>query len=408
MSWITKIKNGLTITTGDGKKFKPFYIDATSNKSIEYNNTLFDFVNLPGTLADRRLPKGARYSLEFGFQGLDHLDTAQSFVESAANVKYWTLEHPQYGVLYVQPFSLNQDNSNLNISKFTIPIIETIIDDVAKTKIDPVDDIAIKKAVIDEISAEAVTEELTEADKKSVKDTNLKNFNLSVPIIKLPEEFQQIMNAFSAANAAIDAVTANATIAMAAATSLITAPAKFAANVQNRLNDFKSQFTALQKTIVGATSVSSKQVYQHLGASVLSSMCLAASLPSSGDYTNAKRVSQIVDSLNETYRAYLADLDSLQSPNGGNPLNYLPNYQVVVALNDIINTTISYLYNEAIGSRKERSIICEYDTSIILLAHRFYGLDPNDKNVTELIENNNLSIEEYVLIKKGRKIIYYI
>lgn len=408
MSWITKIENGLTITTGDGKKYKPFYVDASSVKNIEYNNTLFDFVNLPGTLADRRLPKGARYTLEFGFQGLDHLDTAQSFVDSAANTKYWTLSHPYYGVLYVQPFSLNQDNSSMNVSKFSVPLIETIIDDVPKTKIDPIDDIAVKKNLIDSISSEAVTEELSEADKISVKNTNKKNLDLSVPIVKLPEEFQQIMNAFSAANAAVDSITANATIAMAAATSLITAPAKFAANVQTRLSDFKSQFSALQRTIVGATSPSTKQVYQHLGCSIISSMCLAASLPSTGDYTNARRVNEVVKTLNDTYTNYLNDLDSLQSLNGGNPLSYMPNYQVVISLNEIINTTISYLYNEAIGSRKERSIICENDTSIILLAHRFYGLDPDDKNIKELIENNDLHIDEYILIPKGRKIIYYI
>lgn len=408
MSWITKIQNGLAILTGDGQVHSPFYIDATSSKSIEYNNTVFEFVNLPGSLADRRLPKGARYTLEFGFQGLDHLDQAQRFVDSAANTKYWTLSHPYYGVMYVQPFSLNQDNSDLNVSKFTVPVIETIIDDVAKTKVDPVDDIAIKKATLDDLSAELVTSKLTEADKISVKSTNTFNFKASVPIVKLPKEFQQIMNSFSVANAAVDAITANATIAMAAATSLITAPAKFSANVQTRLSDFKSQFTALQRTIIGATSPSTKQVYQHLGYSIISSMCLAASLPGTGDYTNAKRVNNVVDTINSTYTAFLNDLDTLQSANGGNPLSYLPNYQVIIGLNDIINTTISYLYNEAIGSRKERSVICENDTSIILLAHRFYGLDPDDKNIKELIENNSLSIEEYILIPKGRKIIYYI
>lgn len=408
MSWITKIENGLTIQTGDGRSYKPFYIDASSAKNIEYNNTLFDFVNLPGTLADRRLPKGAKYTLEFGFQGLDHLDVAKDFVDSAANTKYWTLTHPYYGIIYVQPFSLNQDNSSMNVSKFTIPIIETIIETVANTKVDPIDSISIKKITIDEISAEAVNLELSDADKISLKNTNTKNFSLTVPIVKLPEEFQEIMNTFSIANAAVDSITANATIAMAAATSLITAPAKFIANVETRLSDFSSQFESLQRTIIGAVSPSTKQMYQHLGSSIISSMCLAASLPVTGDYANAKKVGGVVKRINETYNAFLVSLDSLQSPNGGHPLSFLPNYQVVIALNDIINTTISYLYNEAIGSRKERSIICENDTSIILLAHRLYSLDPDDKNIKELIENNDLSLEEYILIKKGRKIVYYI
>lgn len=408
MSWLTKIENGLTITTGDGKKYKPFFVDASASKAIEYNNTLFDFVNLPGTLSDRRLPKGSRYTLEFGFQGLDHLDTALSFVESAANVKYWTLSHPYYGTLYVQPFSLNQDNSAMNVSRFTVPIIETIIDNVPNTKVDPVDEIAVKKTLIDQTSAESVTEELSEADKISVKSTNTKNYNYTVPIIKLPDEFQEATNAFSAANAAVDSITANATIAMAAATSLITAPAKFSANVQTRLSNFKSQFTALQRTSIGAVSPSTKQLYQHLGCSIISSMCLTASLPGDGDYSNAKNVNEVVKTINDTYNSFLSTLDSLQSATGGNPLSFMPSYLIANALNDIINTTISYLYNEAIGSRKERSIICEYDTSIIILAHRFYGLDSDDKNIKELIDNNDLHIEEYVLIPKGRKIVYYI
>jgi hypothetical protein len=44
MSWIENIKNDLQITTGDGKKYKPSWLNAT--KSIDYNISEFEFQKL--------------------------------------------------------------------------------------------------------------------------------------------------------------------------------------------------------------------------------------------------------------------------------------------------------------------------------------------------------------------------
>lgn len=405
MSWLEKIKDSLTITTGDGEIYSPTWVNASRSK--EFNISEFEFVELAGTLADRRKPKGVKYTLEIYFQGETHLEQADKFFKSADNQKYWILKHPFYGSLNVQPFSLNQDNTGYNVSKFTIPVIETITDDNPKTSVNALDSIVNTKLALDEMT-ENVILELTQSDIAVIEEVTANAFNFTVPIIKLPEEFQKLMNLYSAANAAIDTATSSAMAVMRAVNTLITAPFKFAANVKNRVNALKNQFNSLRNTISNITGLSGKQTYQSLAANIISTVCLTVTEPLDGDFNSNKKVAEILQIVNEMYDSYLQDIDLLQSPNGNSPESFVPDFNTLSTLNDLINQTTSYLFIAVISARKERSIICEDDTNIVTLTHRFYGLDMYDKNIDELIENNDLSIDELIIIPKGRKIIYYI
>ena len=65
---------------------------------------------MPGSLLDRREIKGTRFNLEIYFQGADHLDLSDDFIESAKDKRFWTLTHPFYGKMFVQPLSMGVDN----------------------------------------------------------------------------------------------------------------------------------------------------------------------------------------------------------------------------------------------------------------------------------------------------------
>ncbi len=405
MSWLEKIKDDLIIITGDGEQYKPSWINASRSK--EFNVSEFEFVELAGTLVDRRKPKGNRYNLEIHFQGENHLDAAQQFYNSCDNNKYWTLTHPFYGRLYVQPLSLNQDNTVYNISKFTIPIVETIIDDNPKTSTTAFDSIITNKLVFDE-DAELVLQLMTQETANIVEDNNNKTFNSCVKIIKLPEEFQEFNNLFNAANTAIDTSASSAQLAMRASISLITAPAKFTATVTTRLNALTNQFVSLRTTVVNLLNPASKKTYETLGSALISSMCLVVTTPNGNDFSNNKKVAKALQTIQTAYNDLLTDLDSLQSYNGASPESYVPDFNLVSSLNDLINSTTSYLFLETISAKKERSVILTEDTNIVLLTNKYYGLDINDANIDEMIENNDLSLDELVIINKGRKIIYYI
>ena len=195
---------------------------------------------------------------------------------------------------------------------------------------------------------------------------------------------------------------------MRALTALITEPSKFTASVSGRITTLQNQFNILSQTVLGITQLQNKQLYQLQAGSIISSMCNVVTTPLPNDFSNNKKVSSVTTTINSVYTQFLADLDLMQSINGGNVGSFIPDFDFLFQLNDLINSTNAYLLQAVIGARREHSIICEEDTNIIILTHRFYGLDESDNNINELIENNNLSLDELIIIKKGRKIIYYV
>ena len=120
MSWIENAKKDFTIimqTKHGNITYTPNWLNA--RRSIDYNIAEFNFKNVAGTLVKRSQPMGVRYDIEIYFQGEDNLIKAQDFLDSAADPRAWTVSHPMYGQLYVQPIGLGFDDSNLNATKIT-------------------------------------------------------------------------------------------------------------------------------------------------------------------------------------------------------------------------------------------------------------------------------------------------
>lgn len=406
MSWIERIKNGMTITCGDGKVYEPNWLNAT--KELEWNTAEFDFPNVEGTFVKRSKRRGTRYSLELHFQGEFHLDTSVAFEQSMNNTKPLIIAHPFYGSLTVQGPKFLVDNTGLNVSKWTGTVIETITEANPIVSTDPIDEIAIKKNLLDESFAQALLLPPSTTDVATLKANNTSNYNLTVPIIQIPDEVEKYFNLFNTAQSAVNTATASPLLAMRTTIAMLTEPASFAISVTQRIGLLTSTFNTFRATLSGLLSPASKQIYQNLAGSVISSMCLAASLPLDGDFSNNKKVYDLITAVTTPYNQYIADLDALQTLTGGSPTSFVPNADSLIALNTLMNTTISSLFRIALTSKVERSIICENDTNMIILTHRFYGLDSFDNNIAELIEENGIGLTELIQVKKGRKIVYYI
>jgi hypothetical protein len=420
MSWVEKIRTDFVITCGEGTSFTPLWLNAT--KKIEYNVAEFDFPNLAGTLVSRGKPRGTKYGLELFFQGDDHLDVSKSFETASADSRPWVISHPFYGNLTVQPTGLNIDNSDYNLTKITCTVIETITEDNPKTVIDPIENIALIKAQADELTLASFDAIPSAADKNSMTATNNKVYTDGKKITTLAEESESYFNAFNTANAAVLRATTEPLAAMRLVQSLINAPALFKNSVKTRVNTLRNQFLSMNESIAGATLRPTKKIYEANSVAAISSMALAAANPLEGDYQNRTDVLDIVDALVAVrydsvsntlvpvgaYPIFLASLDSLQTPNGGDLNSYVPNADTLSALNDIINFTVSSLFNIALGAKQERTYHCEDDTNIINLTHRFYGLDQGDENLAKMVQNNNIGLSEYFQLRKGRKIIYYV
>lgn len=406
MSWLDKIKDQIIITCGDGKGYQPLWINAT--KDIEWHIAEFTFPELDGSLVNKGKKLGTRYNLELYFQGDDHLDKSFAFETSANDRRPWRISHPFYETLLVQPNGFHIDNTQLNVSKWTGYVIETIIESNPKIKVDPVSAISTQKVICDEAFAAALYATPTLTDVDQLNQTNKRNYNLTVPIIRIPSEAESYFNIFNKANSAVNTATASPLLAMRTTIAMINAPALFTISATSRINLMNQQFVTLRDTVFGLTNPSSKQIYQNLGGSMIGTMCLASSLALPGEFTNSNSSTGLIGTILAAYDNYLIDLDTLQTANGGNSNSFIPDAAALFNLSQLLNLAVCNLILIALTSKTERSIITETDTNIIILTHRFYGLDNNDRNIDELIANNNIGLNEMLQIKKNRKIVYYI
>lgn len=120
MDWKERVDNiKFSIETGDGKIFYPLYKGGEKGK--EFNTSSFEFINVYGTLVDRKKPKSGVYPLVFWFQGADNIDQAAEFDISSDDPRPWTVTHPFYGTIKGHPINIKYDDSNLNITEVTIP-----------------------------------------------------------------------------------------------------------------------------------------------------------------------------------------------------------------------------------------------------------------------------------------------
>jgi hypothetical protein len=406
MSWITKIKNDLIIVTGDGKQYRPLWQPA-SFKS-EYNISQFNFPDVEGTLVKRGTVMGREFSFGIIFQGENHLDEGLEFWESTKDRNPWTLQHPFYGSISVHPSSLNFDNSDLNLTRVTGTIIETILEDRPRAVVSEADEIKRKVPEFENEFAQYLDEDPTQADINTAVASNKKMYKLGVPIIQIPDEFQAYTNLFNTAQAAAVNALSTPIVFMRSITTLINYPSLMTLSVKARFNQLLKQWDVLTSTVEGLFYPSSKKIFQIQGAMNIAAMCYTSVTPLTGNYTNQKEVLNIIKKLTTVYNSYLEKLDEIQTANGGSPLSFIPSYALMFELQTLVMQTISSLFEIALTAKTERRIFADTDTNVIILTKKLYGLDPDDNNINELIANNGWGMNKLLQIKKGTEVVYYV
>ncbi len=410
MSWLNNINTDLIILTGDGKEYKPQWINAV--KSIEYNVSEFDFPEVSGTLVKRFKPRGAKYNLRIFFQGEDHLTESKDFELSANDSRAWTLTHPFFGRLTVQPTSLEFDNSKYNVTEIKGTIIETITDNYPSVSASPVDQIAVDVEETNEALAASTSSEVEAKGVKQQSITKEKTFlnkvnAANLTIINTFSETQDYYNAFNQAYAGLDSIASTAETSIRLTQSVISAPASFQTDVKSRMGVLSDNFESLNDSLVNVLLMD-KYLYQSNGGALMSAMCTALSTPLDNDYGSREDVLSVMDGLLSAYDLYLTNLDSLQTDTGGTPESFIPSADPLQQLNQLVNYTVSNLFNIASEARQQRSFVLEKDSNWISLSHRLYGLKANDSTIDELIRNNNAGLSEMLKVLKNRVVVYYV
>jgi hypothetical protein len=406
MSWRDNLNNvQFSIITGDGKEYFPLL--KITERSKEFNTKSFDFIDVAKSFVDRKQPKSTKYPLTFYFQGDDNIDQSNAFDVSSNDKRYWTVSHPFYGVIKGQPLSITFNDSNYNVTEVSVDFWESIIFDFPKSNFSIKDNTLVKKDAILESSAKSYasrdvfTAEDIQKNKESINITASK-FN----DIQDDDTFTEFSNIVSKAEKASDNLLKDTLNAINKANEVLNYPSTIDASVKNRLAGYKNTFLELKN---GIESIADKLFFESQGASCLASYCNASvNFQFGEDYTTAIEIEGVVSDLIFLYNDYLLLLDSSSTSNYNTTEFFQPSALVQSQMNDLINLTIGNLFTLAFDSQQERVFYTDKETNLILLTHKYLGLDASDNNINQFREINNIKLNELLRIKKGRKIKYYI
>lgn len=401
MSWVSKSTDTMVITCGDGVRFSPLYVRL--DKQRDYNLSEFNFPNLQGTFVDRRLQKGRRFSLEIIFQGENNLDQSNAFDTSANDPRPWTIEHPLYGLLTVQPISLTFDDREYNITTVTGSVVETNELAGLSAVISPIDQVDIIQEQA--FNSGAIAFEQKPANASAMQRNNLAYFNSGRQIVPI-QGAEEYTNLFSSANAAVQNVTTNASTAISQSQALLLAPARFNVNIQTRLDSLINQLDVLFGNLNLINSVDDKVLLELSAGGLMAAMCVAASNPLQGNYTSVNSVFDVIEILVNEYNIIIEQIDALQTDNNGDTDSYIPDFDFISAITYLVDFTISNLFVIALSASQERTIFLQFDTNIIELAHTYYG--DLDNGIDLVMQANNYGLNAILNINAGTPFTYYV
>lgn len=406
MSWQDRISNTtFTITTGDGKVFTPLWKSGETSK--EYNASIYDFINLEGALVDRKKVKARKFPLVFWFQGEDNIEQADDFDVSANDSRAWTVRHPFYGDITGQPVSINRNDNAYNVTEMSVEFWESVTGVFPKKDFSITDQAEAKVAVYATIAPVDYSNKvnLKPADVVTVTDLAGK-INALVTKVLDDVHYSDYQLAKNAMFAQVDNLILAPVNAMAAIQAVISLPAQFELSVSIRLNLFK----AIYGSIAGLIPFNSnnKACFECQGGAVLGAMCLALVNPQDGDYTTRAQVIAAGQVLSDLYKDYLKRLDDAYVAVTDLVSNFAASQQTQNALQDLVIVTIANLNTLAFQAKQERTVLLDRDSNLILLTHKYMGLDADDVNLETFRQINGIKNRGLLQVKKGTVVRYYV
>lgn len=420
MSWLDRVENDIQITTGEGSVFIPNWVNTSFIQ--EYNISTFEFPNIAGTLVRKKQPKGRKFQMEIYFQGENHLEDSEKFRIAAADQRAWRVTHPLYDEIIAHPRRLLFDNKKYNLTKITGTLLETITGVFPDTETNAIEEIEERKEAIDEQIAINYETEVPTIDGS---DANLINVNLNDILadtekITFGDQVANLRNAVVSAQSAVISGIGTAEGYIRKAQSAINFPFQVINSVKARLNTFKSSLDRLRESISTILGKNGKQYYEANSSSAISASCLATvtpidisdvqdfdtDTPDELSYTTRSQVDESVELVIQMFNDYVEKIDEVQAETSTQQNAYLPDPITLMQLQEIVNLTVSSLFEVALGSRQEHVLILEEDSDPINVAHRLFGLD--DEKLETLIDINEIGLDELYLLRKGREIIYYV
>ena len=418
-TWVELHGLDFIITTGDGKVHKPFWMNA--KKGYDFNIARFDFKHVQGTLVKRGTAKGTEYKIEIIFQGAQHLDEAKAFDDSAKDPRAWNIQHPFYGRLYVQPTTLDFDNTQLNQSIITCVVVQTLTDAGLTKTNDPATAVPAQAVMARTNLNQAMADDIKLPAKTSFLQNIRKNMQVCRDFVLskmglVQAEVDTVKNYYIQVNQLINQSIFDTLTVADAATDLLVAPVYFTTTVVSRLVQLTGTLALFNSDVDKVLAVygnpvdvlQRKLLYENNAGNVISAICEATMTGVAEDYNYRPDVLAVIGTVLDSYNTYVANLNRLQSLDGSLPTNYVPDSVSIQSLHDLASTTTSALFAIYAGAKQQRTKTLIYDSNLILEAWELYGLLPDDSTILTLKANNNIGLDEIFVLKAGRQIVYYV
>ena len=403
MTWEERITNiKFSIVTGDGQTYYPFYKGGELEK--EYNTSSFEFISVYGTLVDRKKPKSRKLPLVFWFQGADNIEQADRFEISADDTRPWTIVHPFYGTIKGQPISIKRDDSSLNLTEITVPFWESIDADYPVSNFSVKDNTRDKRDLVYSDSALSAVTNVNFASIDVAKQAqSITDMSGEMKSIQDSNTFADFQNGLNAGLKAIDNLLEAPLNAIQSIQNFLDLPATYEQAVEGRIASYENIYYRLKMSI---TTLADKKYFESMGASVIASMSLGAVTPIVGDYVLVSDVEKMTARIAKIHKDYVDTLGDLKVSVYDVNNTYSPDASVQSELNSLVNYTIANLYRMSFEAKRERIVITDKKTNVILLVHRYLGLDDDDANIDTFVKTNNLKLNQLFAIEKGFEIRY--
>lgn len=404
MSWKTRLRdNKFTIQTGDGKVFRPLWKNGSKGK--EFNFSKFDFINVEGSLVTRKKPQSNSYPLTFWFTGDDNIEQSNEFERSCNDSRRWTVNHPFYGTINGQPTNLDRDDTNYGVTEITVTFWESISDNYPESNDSIIDTVSQKSESVNLLAANSY---ISKANPATSDIPNIKsNINISAARFEPDSDsFNDYKQTVSVAIKDIDSLVVDTSLAINSTQRVLTEPSTFRRGIRGKIESIERAYSEL-KLILDPKNRQSKHYFESQGSTLLTNFAQSSVNPIDGDYVVVSDIENVNARFLNIYSDYLTTLDNNQVEINDIRNEYSPDVNLQQSLIDLVTYTSQSLFDLGFSAKQERTFIVDRDTNLIVLCHRFLGLDPDDENLMTFKRINNIKLNEIFKIKKGRLITYY-
>lgn len=402
MSWKDRIENiQFKIVTGDGKEYTPLWRNGSKEK--EFNTSKYDFIDQSGSLISRKKPQSNKFPLVFWFQGDDNIEQSNAFEKSANDSRLWTVTHPFYGVIKGQPLNLKRDDKDFNVTQVNVDFWESIDRDLPNSYISVLDAVDSKVSLVNDNAVSSFSQgaKVVVSDLPNLRATTIATTN---KFTADSDSLSEYSNAVNEAVNSIDNVLEDSSSFIKLTQSIISLPASFSDTVSNKIKYYENAFNLLADSIFSKTD---KFYFESQSSAIISGV--AESIVSDEDSLVTRSDLELVNTkFIELFNRHLVVLDENQV-SGDDVVNFWnPNPDLLRALFDLVFFTSNRLFELSFGAKQERTIELEKDSNLIVLTHRFLGLDDNDENLELFRQINNIRNNELFNVPKGRILTYYV